>query len=330
MANAKGKPQLLALAFPLVVSADLFQNAAGFWTYSEKPKEGLYAGDEITALLAAQPAPLRVLDLSDTGLDVYPGSSLMALDVPQLLGHHGNQLHDFNMVLGGKNQWQYLLSSRRTWDLYAVNYLLIPHGLNISSQLPAYSSLELDFDTLMTQVETSSGRIADLLVRKTPPSYARVVPAALKAPADQLIPSVSDPRSPLSFDQLVLLDEDAPIEVAQVEQLPEPLAIQATFDSWDIGSMLVRVDPPAPEGSYLVIAENYYPGWIATVDGEPAPVVKGNGSLITVPLAAGARQVTLDFRSDSYSKGRLISVISALAVAISLIGPGISRRLRRG
>jgi hypothetical protein len=328
--RANFRPAVLTLSLPLLVSVDLWQNARDFWTYSARPSEGLYQSDEITALLGAEQPPFRVLDLSDTGMDVYPGASLMTFDVPQLLGHHGNQLHSFNEVMGGKNEWQYLLSGRRLWELFAVRYVLLPHGVDLGSQLPAYSFLAEEYDTLMTDVEASSGVRADLLVRRQPSPYARLVPAALKVPDDQAIPNVSDPRSSLGFDQLVLLAEDAGLAPEPVQELPPPLEAEVVVESWDVGRMELRIEPAAPAGSYLVVSENYYPGWVAAVDGERMPAVRGNGTLITVPLPEGGTHVELEFWSDSYRTGRLVTWLSLTMIVGVMIAPGILRRSRSG
>ncbi len=327
-ARAKVRPLVLALAVPLLVSVDLLQNAAPFWKFSDKPQRGLFAADEITDTIRADVLPFRVLDLSDTGLDVYPGSSLMAFDIPQLLGHHGNQLHAFNELLGGKNQWQYLLSSRRLWDLFAVKYLLLPEDVDLSGQLPAYANLDADFETVLTGVDASSGVSANLLVRRAPVRYARVVPAAIRVSEDQAIPTVANARSTLPFDQLVLIDSLASIMPPPVSELPDPLDVRAVFDSWDAGAMEIRLIPPVPRSAFLLVAENFYPGWEATVDGEPAPVARGNASMLTVPLPAGAETVTLRYRSGSYVAGRTLSWISLIVIALTLTGPAVVRRIR--
>jgi len=328
-ARGKLKPLLLAVALPLLVSADLWRNARDFWTYSEAPQDGVYGYDVLTDELTSQPLPYRVMNLSDTGIDVYPGASLMAFDVPQILGHHGNQLHDFNELLGGKNVWQYLYMSRRLWDLYAVRYVLLPTGIELAGQLPAYFGLEDDFDPLMTGVQASSGVRADVFVRREPVPYARLVPAALKIADEEAIPSVADPRSPLSFDQLVLLDPEASVDPEPVENLPEPLDARVVVESWDVGTMVLRIEPPAPSASYVVVAENYYPDWNAQVDGQDVPVLRGNVSLITVPVPVGAEQVSLEFRSGAYTKGRLITWLSLVIIGGVIVVPVVTGR-RRG
>lgn len=92
--------------------------------------------------------------------------------------------------------------------------------------------------------------------------------------------------------------------------------------------MTISLDPPPADSSYLVVAENWYPDWRATVDGKPARVYRGNWTLITVALPGGARQVELAFVSNTYRRGKLLTMISALVAVGLVIAPAIGRRWR--
>ncbi len=77
--------------------------------------------------------------------------------------------------------------------------------------------------------------------------------------------------------------------------------------------MRIGLEGQAVAPSWLVVSENWYPDWRATVDGQQATVYRGQFSLITIPLPAGAKEVSLEFRSAAYEKGRLITFISLIA-----------------
>jgi hypothetical protein len=327
------------LGLPVLVGADLWLNARAFWQYSERAGQGLYGGDAVTQALRSRPQPARVLDLSAelpglppeaqlmlAEVPVYPGAALMAFAIPQLLGHHAMQPHAFNELLGGRNQWTYLLRSRRLWDLLAVRYVLLPAGTNLGDLLPAYANLAADYDTLMTGVATSSGGRADLLVRRAPAPYARLVPAAVKVPDDNAIPTVADARSRLDFDRLVLLAPDAAVQPAPVDSMPPPLDASVRVEAWEPGRMTLAIEPAAPQAGYILVAENWQPGWEAAVDGQPALVVRGDVTLITVPVTAGARRVDLVYRSPHYARGRLITLASLLLLAAVFGAPVVRRR----
>src|SRR2546421_8979066 len=83
--------------------------------------------------------------------------------------------------------------------------------------------------------------------------------------------------------------------------------------------------------SYLLIAENCYPDWAATVDVQPAPVLRGDYSLLTVALPAGAKVVELAFRSKPYELGRTLTIASLAALLIALLAAVVlPRRARHG
>ncbi len=309
--RAKVPIAVLALGVPLLVGADLWRNARGFWVVSDA-QAGLFHRDTVTARLQATPLPYRVLNLN-----VYPGSALMASGIPELLGHHGNELHRFDELMGGRNQWTHLFRSRNLWDLYAVEYVVLPAGGAGEADLPGYRRV-------LGDVPTAAGSRADLFQRERAARYARVVPAAVKAPDERAIPTLLDPR--LSPDRIVLLDPDAPMTPEPVSVVPEPLAVSATFQAWSPGYMRIQLSAPAPQDAYLVVGENWYPGWKAAVDGRPATVVRGDVALLTVPLPRGASTVELRFESAAYARGKAITLATLVLVVLALVGPVLWRR----
>jgi hypothetical protein len=120
-----------------------------------------------------------------------------------------------------------------------------------------------------------------------------------------------------------LFDTSAAVAgVANVTALPEPLAVAASVSRYAPGSVAIRLAAPAPRGSALIVSENYFPGWEATVNGKPAVVGRADFTLIGVQLPEGATDIDLSFTSPAYQKGKLITLI-ALAVAVLLIGAGV-------
>lgn len=311
---------LFAAALVLIVSGDLWRNARAFWTYTESPRTGLYRTDPVTRYLAGVPRPYRVLNFPRSlqpPLDVYPSSSLMAFDVPQLLGYHGNELRAFDELAGGKNRWSNVFNPR-LWDLFALKFVIVPAAVPGLDTLPGYE-LRLD------DVETSSGVRAKLFEREDV-RYARFVPGAVKVEDERAIATLM--QTNLSFDQLVLLPPDAPVEPVALDSLPDEVDIGVSVSDWRPGAMTIRLSEPAPADGYILVAENYYPDWHATVDGEAVQVLRGNVSLITVPVTRGAQRVALLFQSRSYEIGRLVTLMSLLIVVASFAVPVVMRRLR--
>jgi hypothetical protein len=84
------------------------------------------------------------------------------------------------------------------------------------------------------------------------------------------------------------------------------------FEAFGPNDIRLRVDTPAD--AYLVLSEVWYPGWRATVDGVPTPVLRANYAFRAVHLAPGQHQVGLTFAPRSWRIGLGISGLTLLVV----------------
>jgi hypothetical protein len=162
---------------------------------------------------------------------------------------------------------------------------------------------------------------------ESPPAW--VTPIAVKAPDDNVLATVLDPR----FDvrRVALFDTAAAITAQPVpQQLPEPIAITPRVIRYDPGHIVVRLDQPAPAGAALVVSENYYPGWQAAADGRPAGVGRADFTLIGVSLPTGARQVELTFHSPRYETGKAITLAALGVGLLAAVAGWATERRRRG
>ncbi len=157
----------------------------------------------------------------------------------------------------------------------------------------------------------------------------RVVPAAVKLDSAQIVPTLADPRMP--YERLVLLDPGQPFTPAPVADsgLPAPSPSRATLVHWEPGRMSIVLDPVPAAQSYVLVAENWYTDWHASVDGAPAPVLRGDWTLLTVPVPAHATRIELAFTSRRYHWGQVVTLLSLALVLGGLAGPAAARRRRR-
>lgn len=82
-------------------------------------------------------------------------------------------------------------------------------------------------------------------------------------------------------------------------------------------------DAPA----YLVLAETWYPGWSATVNGAPTPLLRANLAFQAVAVPAGDSEIVFRYRITHFAWGAAISG-GALIVALLLLLGGRVRRSR--
>ena len=308
---------LFALGLPLLVGADLWRNGQQFWTYSPSPSEGLYRTDALVTRLQADTQPLRVLNF-----DVYPHNVLMAFGIPQVLGYQGSELRYFDDLIGGRpgtgpDAMRYLLTSTRLWHLLAVRYVIIPDTAN----LPGYHRV-------LGPVMTGSGARAFLYEADTLPPYVRVVPAAAKIDEQAIPATLADPRLP-GYDRVVLFPPTAPLNPRPVSTFPPPSASRGRVRAWTADRMSITLDPPPTDSSYVLIAENWYLDWSVAIDGHPGQVLRGDNSLLTIPVGAGARRLELNYHSRAISRGIAIGLVSLLIVVAGfLVPPAWQRRPR--
>ena len=309
--NGKLRPAAFSVVLVLLVGADLFRAGRPFWGWS-RPEQEAFRLDPILERLRAEPQPFRVLD---TG--VYPNDLLIRHRVPQVLGYSGVELGAYDDLLGGRLEWTNLRHVN-LWQLLSVRFVILPD----SAHLPGYHRL-------LGPLTTAMDRPGYLYEADSTPPYAQVIPAAVKGDTGEIIPTLIDPR--MEYRSIVLFDRFASINPLPLtdQHLPPPSPSQATFTRWSPGRMSLTLEPAPPTDSYLLVSENWYPDWRATVDGNAAEVLRGDQTFLTVPVKAGARQVELEFVSHDYARGRLVTWMSLLLLAV-WGGGAVAWRRRKG
>ena len=136
------------------------------------------------------------------------------------------------------------------------------------------------------------------------------------------------PRAEVIADARTLLDRlasdtDDPTSIALIEEAP-PSGFTGEEGSPPGGSVrFVRNDPEhvildvdAPARGFLVLADQYYPGWRATVDGASAPIVRANYVFRLVEVPAGRSRVEFLYRPLSVAIGAALSAVGVAVVAV--------------
>ncbi len=84
----------------------------------------------------------------------------------------------------------------------------------------------------------------------------------------------------------------------------------------------------------LVLSDNWFPGWEATLDGRPVPILLANGALRAISVPAGRHRVEMRYRPASIRWGGAVSFVTFLSVAVIVltrrryaVGPPLSSPL---
>jgi hypothetical protein len=302
-----------------LMTVDLWTVERLYWMFSP-PAKVIYASDPIIDLLKSEPQPVRVLAVpfvQPEQPDAFlTGDALMTHRIRNVLGYHGNQIGRYNELTGGRTNPQ---------QLFNPNVLQLTNTKYLLTNLPEVPFLP-NLVLAKGPVRNASGDVVYLYRFTDDHPYSWLTPVAVKAPDDQVLTTVINPR--FDVKRAALFDTSARVRSsAGVQALPPPVSATTSVSHYEPGKVRIDLSAPAPDGASLVVSENYYPGWKATVDGKPAAIGRADFTFIGVDLPAGARTVQLDFTSPSYERGKVITWI-AILLGFLMLGAGIWRDRR--
>lgn len=88
----------------------------------------------------------------------------------------------------------------------------------------------------------------------------------------------------------------------------------------------IAVEAACP--GFLVLRDPQYPGWRATVDGDPVPILLADGVFRAVRVGPGAHQVSFVLASTTFRMGLGVSLASLVCALAIPVGVGLRRRWR--
>jgi hypothetical protein len=98
---------------------------------------------------------------------------------------------------------------------------------------------------------------------------------------------------------------------------------QVVWEEYGDSSLRLRVVNPSPQTAWLLITDTWYPGWRATVNREPVPVLQANGAFRAIPIPPGEAVVKMQFQSRSHTVG--YNLVLTACLILSLMGLIVSR-----
>jgi hypothetical protein len=253
------------------------------------------------AFLRAQERPFRVWVMNFPSLGgAYRGHGNypMRFGIEQASGEHGNQLQRYNEYLGAGEQ---------VYTDYHNFAASIQRAVQDGTPTRYIGAGNIRYIVAMAELPVPGWR----LVHGGP--GAAIYQNAAAMPRAWLVPDVEVVTEPDGALPRML---EAEWDPAQTAFLAEPLAHrlaggplngEARID--ELGDDRLVVSTSSDRQALLVIAENWYPGWVATVDGIETPVVRVNHTFQGVVVEAGEHTVVTEFRPDSLYTGLAIYLV---------------------
>lgn len=331
------------LAWAAVLLIDLW--ALAWPLVRVRPAADLYAPSACVAYLAADPDRGRVLDRDVPG---RPGETPLGFALPLVLrieserGYNSFDVHRFKEYVqfisdrDGPvppvegiptfpiNNLPFLsVKNKRLLDLLGTRYLVQPTSEPLEGT--GWRPVETDESPrAFCGIVGGERRLPPYTVYKNDDAFSRAFVVPTSAPLPER-PRVLAALKGTDFRRTVLL-EGAPPD-------PGPAASggafrPATIREYRPNRVTVEVESDAP--GYLVLADVWYPGWVAAVDGgRPGPPYRANFLFRAVPVPAGRHEVAFTFDPPSYRWGRLISAATLVLTALVCGAAAVTARRRR-
>ena len=308
--------RVVAWSVAVLMALDLWSIERQYWMFSP-PASKLYATDPAIEAVKAAPQPGRVLavDFMETAFadPFLHGDGLMVHGIRNATGYHGNEIGRYqNLVNQG-------LASPEMWRHENVQYLYTTLPDSLLDQFQKQLKLTQPLTKLVGPVRNAAGTIVYLYRLPGDNPAAWVANGIVRGTDAQAEATVLDPG--FSPTRAAIVDSSARVEAVDPAKLGTAAPTPVTIGRYDPGAIAVKLTSPAPAGSALIVSENFFPGWTATVDGKAAQVVRADFNLIGVILPAGANAVELKFADPAYRTGKMVTFI-ALAIALLLLMSG--------
>lgn len=195
------------------------------------------------------------------------------------------------------------------WELFAVRYVYTDW-----EQMPIASEIIASGDDRYGTVNMH--RLTD------PRPFANLVYDA------RVVTSDAEARALLG-DSSINLRQTVILEQPPTASLDGNAPENATASVTEFKPETFTVTLDTPTNAILSLAHPDYPGWVATIDGGAAPILRAYGALAAVEVPAGEHTVIFAYEPLTYQLGAIIGLIAWISV-IGLSLASIARRKTYG
>ena len=201
------------------------------------------------------------------------------------------------------------VSLARVWEFVhrALGLRPRPETTFASEEIYGFGPFPYDSMNLVAGVDPRSGRLAG---RYDADPRAYVVTAARTVPGWR--DAIDRMKAGHDFHRVALVESGVAPWLPEVP--PDGAATGATIRSFAPERIVVESHSTVP--GLLVLAEPWYPGWVASIDGQEAPCVPANAWMRAFPVPPGRHQVTFRFRSRLLGWGAALSASTLLALVL--------------
>jgi hypothetical protein len=119
----------------------------------------------------------------------------------------------------------------------------------------------------------------------------------------------------LNSSQIVILESDRPIPTLA----PGALSAPSTTTIIRENPQFVEIQAQSAAAGYLVLLDTFYPGWVATIDGQETSIYRANYLARAIFLPAGEHRVRFEYRPSSFKWGLWLLLLMAIIIIVTAL-----------
>jgi len=114
--------------------------------------------------------------------------------------------------------------------------------------------------------------------------------------------------------EVLLLDQEPPSAKSLIARQDGETTAASSVRILSYEPDAITMDASLPRPGFLLLLDTYFPGWTATVNGKPAPVLRADYNFRAISLPAGKSSVSFTYRPASFRLGLWLCGLGILAV----------------
>lgn len=288
--------------------------------HDKRETERFKTPDEMIAFLQKQPQPFRVLPVDGAQAapagdgspppisfelqGLFATNRFMVFDIGSVGGYHPAKLQDYEEFI---RALKFSMENGRLDLASMMNVRYLVAGVRLADN-PGLKAVWVgrDYNDEPRAIYENAGAFPRAWIAGT---------YRVEKPDEELIAMAN---GEVDLRHTVLLDRKPSIEPAPGDSA----AVSVGKISAKESSFSVTLDRPG----VLVVGEVYYPDWKATVDGQPAEVLKANHVLRAVALPAGKHDVVFKYDASVVKEGATVSIVTFLLTLAACLVAALWRR----
>ncbi len=209
----------------------------------------------------------------------------------------------------------------RVWSyLHAVLHLPVPLVQNTYPDRAIFKQGPFPYDSMSLRLGFDPKLFVPVARTRPDP---RVYLASTAEPVDNYPQAIALMANGHDFHRVPLVEPGWALSLPREPPVPDQ---PGTARIVHFAPESITIEAESERPALLVIAEAWYPGWRAQVNGAPAPCMPVNAWMRGVPVPAGHSQVLLTFHSRFLALGACISLLGLAGVVWLLRRPRVQRK----